>query len=104
MLARHPRTWNLVSKCSSTYDEIVYLLNESIAATASCVVFLELHKLERTKWLEDILKILLSDAKVDVADIQTVEWDRVRVSTSRFRGADLAILLSFGKLDDDGNT
>lgn len=82
----------------------VCLLHESIATAASCVVLLELNELEFAEWLEDILKILLSDAEVNIANVQTVERDRVGVATGAARLADLSILLSFGKLDDNRNT
>jgi hypothetical protein len=80
------------------------LLYESIAATASVVVFLELNEFKLTKRLENVLKILLGDAEVDVSNIQPVERDRVGVGAGAVCSSDLSILLSLCKLDDDRNT
>jgi hypothetical protein len=81
-----------------------HLLDEAIAPTTTVVVLLQLHKLELAKGLEDVLKILLSDAEVDVSHVQSVEGDRVGVISRRLRVAHLAILLSLGELDNDGDT
>lgn len=82
----------------------MYLLDKAITTAATGIILLELDKLQLAKWLEDVLKILLSDAEVDVANIQAVEGDRVGVASSAARLADLTILLSLGELDDDGDT
>lgn len=82
----------------------VYLLHESIATAASRIVLLKLDKLEFAEWLEDILKILLSDAEVNIANVQTVERDRVGVTAGAAGLADLSILLSLGELHDNRNT
>lgn len=44
---------------------------------------------------------------MDVANIEAMEGDRVwmgATAAAAFLGADLAVLLRFGKLDDDRNT
>lgn len=80
------------------------LLNKAVATAATSIVLLELDKLKLAKGLEHVLKILLSDTEVDIANVQTVEGDRVGVTPRAARLADLAILLSFSELDDDGDT
>lgn len=73
-----------------------YVLDKSITTTATGVIFLKLGKLKLPKGLEDVLKILLSDTEVDIANIQTVEGDRIGVATRGTRFANLTILFSFG--------
>lgn len=51
----------------------IYSLDETVATATTCVIFLQLDKLELAKGLKDVLQILLSDAEVDVADVQTME-------------------------------
>ncbi len=80
------------------------LLDESIAAAAAVVILLQLYKLKLAKRLEHILQVCLCDAEMNVAYIEAVEGDRIRVVARGFRSANLAILLSLGQLDDDGNT
>ncbi len=80
-----------------------HVLDKAIASTATVVILLELHKLQLTKGLKDVLEIRLCDAEMDVAHVQPVEGDRVGVAGG-FRVADLAVLLSFGGLDNDGDT
>lgn len=104
MLGRH---LGICGKVSTRLGEkvcSVYLLHESVATAASCIILLKLDELEFAEWLEDILKILLSDAEVNIANVQTVERDRVGVTAGAARLADLSILLSFGELDDNRNT
>lgn len=103
---RHPGTYVYVSECSTEQNvgEVGYLLYESVATAATGIVLLELDEFELAKRLEDILKILLSDAEVDIANVQTVEGDRVGVASGGASLADLTVLLSFGKLDDDRDT
>lgn len=80
------------------------ILDKPVASAATVIILLQLHKLEFTKRLKDVLKILLSDAEMDVAHIKSVEGDGVGVVARRLGVANLAILLSFGGLNDDGNT
>lgn len=82
----------------------MYSLDEAVATAATGIILLELNKLKFAKGLEDVLKILLSDAEVDIANVQTVEGDRVGVVSGAARLADLTVLLSFGELDNDGDT
>lgn len=79
------------------------VLNKSVTSTATIVILLQLHKLELTEGLEDVLKVGLGDAEVDVAHIQPVEGNRIGM-TGRFRVADLAVLLGLGGLDNDRDT
>lgn len=81
-----------------------YLLHEAVAATPAGIILLKLGELELAKRLKYILKILLSDAEVDVANVQTVKRNRVGVTPSGASLADLAVLLSFGKLDNNWDT
>lgn len=81
-----------------------YLLDETVTTAAAAVILLQLDKLELTKWLEDVLQILLCNAEVDIANIQPVKGDRGRMLARGLRVADLAVLLSLSKLDNDGNT
>jgi hypothetical protein len=80
------------------------LLYKSVPAAAAVVVFLKLNKFKLAERLEDILEILFRDAEVDVANIQTVEGDRIGVGAGAVCGSDLSILLSLGKLDNDRDT
>ena len=81
-----------------------YSLDKPVAAAAAIVVFLELDKLQLAERLKHIVQVLLGDAEMNVTDIEAVEGDRIRVVTGRLRVADLAVLLSLGQLDDDGDT
>lgn len=81
-----------------------YLLNKPITAASTGIILLKLGEFELAKGLKHILKILLSDAEVDVANVQTVEGDRVGVTAGGAGLADLAILLSFGKLHNYWDT
>jgi hypothetical protein len=85
-------------------EKIKSLLDEAITPAATIVILLQLYELKFTKRLEYCLQVLLSDIEVDVAYIEPVERNRVRVSSRCFLVANLAILLRFGKLDDDGNS
>jgi hypothetical protein len=81
-------------------------LNETISlgATRVHLIALEDDLFKLTKRLKNLLKILLSDTKVNIADVETME--RGTVSTRRsttFRGTSSAILLGFGELGNDGN-
>lgn len=80
------------------------LLYKSIAAAAAIIVLLKLNKLKLAKWLENILEVLLRDTKVNIADIEAVERNGVGVGARAVCRANLAILLSFGKLNNDRNT
>lgn len=51
------------------------VLNKAIASATTAFFLLQLDELKFSEWLEYILKILLGDTKVNVADIQAVEWD-----------------------------
>ena len=80
-----------------------YVLHEAIALAAALLFLLELHELELTKRLEDILEVVFGDGEVDVADVETVEWDAVGLSSCRLGGACLTVLLCFRELCDDWN-
>ena len=75
-----------------------------ISTTATVVVFLQLHKFELAERFKYVLQVLLRDTKVNVSYIEAVEGDGVGVGTRALGVADLAVLLSFGKLDNDRNT
>lgn len=94
----------MCKQISGAMEGRVDLLNKPISTAATSVILLELGELKLAKRLEDVLKILLSDAEVDIANIQTVKGDRVRVATSGARFANLAVLLSFGQLDNNWDT
>lgn len=80
------------------------LLHETIAFAASLLFLLQLYELELAKRLKDIGEIFFCDREVNVANIQTVEWDAriLRVSTT-FGVACLTILFCLCELDDDRN-
>lgn len=103
---QHPGTYVSVSGYPAGQhggaDE--YSLYKPVATAATGVILLELDKFEFAKRLEDILKVLLSDAEVDIANVQAVEGDRVGVASSAASLADLTVLLSLGELDDNRNT
>lgn len=48
------------------------------------------------------MEIALSDAEMNVADIETVEGNGIVVATGGFRISCLSVLLCFSKLRDDG--
>ena len=84
-----------------------YLLNETISLGAARVhlIALEDDLLKLTERLEDLLQILFSDTKMNVANVETME--RGTVSTRRsttLRGTGSTVLLSFSKLGNDRNT
>lgn len=81
-----------------------YLLYKPIATAATSIILLELGELKLAKRLKHILKILLSDAEVDVSNVQTVEGDRVWVAAGGTSLTDLSVLLSLGKLYNDWDT
>lgn len=58
----------------------LHLLHKAVASAASGIVLLELDEFKLAKGLENILKILLSDAEMNVANVQTMEGNRVRVT------------------------
>jgi hypothetical protein len=43
------------------------------------------------------------DGEVDVADVEAVEWNAVRLRSCTFGGASLTILLCFSELCNDWN-
>lgn len=57
--------------------EWVNSLDEAIATAAAVLIFLELNKLKLTERLEDGLQILLGNVEMNVANVKTVEWNRV---------------------------
>ena len=79
-------------------------LYKPITAAAAVVVLLELDELELAKGLEDILEILLGDAEVDVADVETVKGDGIGMIAAALSIANLTVLLGFGKLDNNRDT
>lgn len=83
--------------------EVGYVLHKAIAAATPLVVLLELHKLELAEGLEYRLQVLLGNVEVDVANVETVEGDRIGV-TATLSCAYLAVLLGLGELYDDGDT
>jgi hypothetical protein len=82
------------------------LLNETVSLGAARVqlIALEDDLLKLTKGLEDLLEILLGDAEVDVADVETVEGSAIgtRGSTA-LGGTSSTVLLSFSQLGNDGD-
>ena len=78
-----------------------HVLYKAIASAATRFFFLQLDKLKLAKGLEDVLQVTLSDAEVDVAYVEPVERDRVRVAGARVRVARLTVLLGLGQLRDD---
>lgn len=80
------------------------LLHKAIATASVHVVFLELDKLQLAKGLENGLQVLFGDIKVNVSDVQAMEWNMIGVGAARLGVARLAVLLSLGELNDDGNT
>ena len=57
--------------------EWVNSLDEAIATAAAVLIFLELNKLKLTERLEDGLQILLGNVEMNVANVKTVEWNRI---------------------------
>lgn len=78
-----------------------YILHESVAFRATALFLLELYELQLTKRFEDGLEIVLGDGEVDVADVETMEWNAVRLGCAAFAGSRLTVLLCFSKLCDD---
>jgi hypothetical protein len=62
---------------------------------------LQLNKLQLTERLKDLFKVLLGDGEVNVADIETVEWNARLLLGCAFCGSSLSVLLSLGELGDD---
>ena len=85
------------------YDSRLHycLLNEAVTSASALLLFLQLHELQFTKWLEDILQVALGDTEMDVSYIKSVKWNRIRVAAGRFGVSSLTILFRFGKLSDD---
>lgn len=65
------------------------------------LLLLELNELQLTERLEDVLKILFVDREMDVADVETVEWNAVRLSGVALGVAGLAVFLCFSELRND---
>ena len=83
-------------------------LYEAIALRASGVLFVALkgNLLQLSIWNEDFLEIVLGDAEVDVADVETVERSTISsASSTTFSGSSTrgAVFLCFGKLRNDRN-
>ena len=57
--------------------EWVNSLDEAIATAAAVLIFLELDKLKLTERLEDGLQILLGNVEMNVANVKTMEWNRI---------------------------
>ena len=57
--------------------EWVNSLDEAIATAAAVLIFLELNKLKLTERLEDGLQILLGNVEMNVANVKTMEWNRI---------------------------
>jgi hypothetical protein len=77
------------------------LLDKSITSTATLILLLELHKFKLTEWFEDILEITLSNAEMDISNVEPMKRNRVMIATGGFRITGQTILLSFGQLGDD---
>ena len=78
-------------------------LYETIALTATLLFLLQLGELKLTKWLKYILKIVLCDGKVNVANIKAVERDAVGLGGHALGIPSLTILLCFSELRNDRN-
>ena len=95
---------NLEQISNYTYNRVrEYILNKPIASAATVLFLLELDEFQFSKWLEDILQVTFSNAKMDVADVEPVERYRIRITTACIWIARLAIFLCLRKLSDDGN-
>lgn len=57
--------------------ELVNSLDEAIATAAAVLIFLKLNKLKLTERLEDGLQILLGNVEMNVANVKTMEWNRI---------------------------
>ena len=57
--------------------EWVNSLDEAIATAAAVLILLELNKLKLTERLEDSLQILLGNVEMNVANVKTMEWNRI---------------------------
>jgi hypothetical protein len=80
------------------------VLNKAISSTPSTVLLLKLHKLQFAEGFKDIREIRLRDAKMYVANVESVERNlvgRVRLGRTYTR---LPVLLCFRELCDDGDT
>jgi hypothetical protein len=83
-----------------------YSLNETISLGATWVGLIALKDdlLKLAERLENLLEVRLGDAEVDVANVETVEGCAVEAGCSAaLGGSSRAVLLSFGKLRDDGD-
>jgi hypothetical protein len=56
------------------------ILNEGVTLASTGFVLLQLNKLELAEWFEDIGEIFLSNAEMDITDIESVEWCSVVVT------------------------
>ena len=98
----------IFKKVSDCHDSAVFrmanLLDKAIATASVGIVLLKLDKLELSERFENSLQILFGDIKMNVSDVQTMERNMVGVRATRFGVAGLAVLFSFGELNNYGNT
>jgi hypothetical protein len=81
----------------------VDILHKCVSFASSSFILLQLDKFQLAKGLEDILKIALSDAEVNITNVKPVEWRRVLTAGTGLGVTCLAVLFRFGQLRDDGN-
>jgi hypothetical protein len=96
LLAYRPRLCRLID---SLYETV------ALGATRVGFITLEDDLLKLTIGLEDLLKIRLGNAEVDVADIEAVEGRAIGTrSSTTLGGPGSTILLGFSELRNDGDT
>lgn len=79
------------------------LLNETIALRATLILLLQLDELQLSEWLENVLEVILGDGEVDVADVEAVERNTVRLGGTTLAGLGDTILFCFSELGNDRN-
>ena len=92
-----------VSIKTSELETKLNLLHEPVALAATLFFLLQLYKLKLAERFEDVLEVIFVDGEVDVADVETVEWDAVGLRGGAFGGASLTVFLCLGELCDDGD-
>lgn len=64
---------------------------------------MQLNELELAKWFEDVLEITLSDAEMNIANIEPMEWSRVLIAGTSLGITCLTVLFRFSQLNNDGD-
>jgi hypothetical protein len=99
-----PGTWISSQSYIARQVDLKNILNKAISSTPSTVLLLKLYKLQFAERFKDVREIRFRDAKMDVANVESVERNLVgRVGLGRIYTC-LSVLLCFRELCDDGDT